>query len=205
MRLRPENSLTSSNYNSISQLLFTLNWVIMGSIFSSTIDRNNDKAVLSETLKRRNKKKVKELRAREKRRDCAGRNLDQIRSDLKNIYESELMKLSEEPKSPKIEALIEEKKHLLNCVAQLSLNLEPLIKHSDVDLECPVCYNVMLPPTKIYSCSRGHSLCSECRDQMMNLPYHPKCPECRESFFQKRPRRSILAERLFQRLHDYVH
>lgn len=40
-------------------------------------------------------------------------------------------------------------------------------------IECPVCFNIILPP--IFQCSMGHLLCVTCRAKLM------ACPLCRES------------------------
>ena len=42
--------------------------------------------------------------------------------------------------------------------------------------ECPVCFNEMAPPTKIFQCSNGHHICETCKDQLD--PF--KCPKCRK-------------------------
>ena len=42
--------------------------------------------------------------------------------------------------------------------------------------ECPVCFNEMAPPTKIFQCSNGHHICETCKSQLD--PF--KCPKCRK-------------------------
>ena len=45
-------------------------------------------------------------------------------------------------------------------------------------LECPICYNIMLPP--IRQCSEGHTLCDTCCQKIMNQNANRKvCPTCR--------------------------
>ena len=46
-------------------------------------------------------------------------------------------------------------------------------------LECPVCYNTMLPP--IRQCSEGHNFCDKCCQRLMNSSHDSarKCPSCR--------------------------
>ncbi|XP_050315275.1 uncharacterized protein LOC126749611 [Anthonomus grandis grandis] len=39
------------------------------------------------------------------------------------------------------------------------------------ELECPVCYEYMLPP--IYQCINGHSICESCKDRPIKV-----CPKC---------------------------
>ena len=41
--------------------------------------------------------------------------------------------------------------------------------------ECPVCMTEMIPPKKIYQCSEGHLVCSDCLPQLQNKP----CATCR--------------------------
>ena len=42
--------------------------------------------------------------------------------------------------------------------------------------ECPVCFNEMAPPVKIFQCSNGHHICETCKDQL-----EPSiCPKCRK-------------------------
>lgn len=42
------------------------------------------------------------------------------------------------------------------------------------ELECPVCYEYMLPP--IYQCATGHSICKTCKPKVNNI-----CPTCKNS------------------------
>ena len=46
------------------------------------------------------------------------------------------------------------------------------------DLECPVCMEYMVPPIKL--CTKGHNICSRCRESVTN------CPTCRASFTEIR-------------------
>lgn len=47
-------------------------------------------------------------------------------------------------------------------------------------LECPVCYDIVLPP--IVLCSGGHHVCNTCRPQLQT------CPTCRGTFTNVRDR-----------------
>eukprot|EP00092_Neocalanus_flemingeri_P011713 GFUD01012629.1.p1 GENE.GFUD01012629.1~~GFUD01012629.1.p1 ORF type:complete len:304 (+),score=58.35 GFUD01012629.1:52-912(+) len=40
--------------------------------------------------------------------------------------------------------------------------------------ECPVCFNLMMPPLRIFQCSLGHNTCSACKSQGIEI-----CPSCR--------------------------
>jgi len=43
--------------------------------------------------------------------------------------------------------------------------------------DCPVCYEALIPPKKIFQCSQGHFLCEKCK---MN-PNLKWCPTCRQA------------------------
>lgn len=52
--------------------------------------------------------------------------------------------------------------------------MDTVLKEILVELECPVCFNYMLPP--IRQCQKGHSICDTCRQKLVN------CPQCRSNF-----------------------
>ena len=58
--------------------------------------------------------------------------------------------------------------------------------------ECPVCYDEMIPPMKIFQCINGHSLCENCKDNVTT------CPSCRVSLRGNAMSRNILAESLIE-------
>ena len=43
------------------------------------------------------------------------------------------------------------------------------------DFECPVCYEVMSPPSRIFQCNNGHLICEECKCHSEIRT----CPTCR--------------------------
>ena len=51
-------------------------------------------------------------------------------------------------------------------------------------LECPVCFEKMRPPTRIWQCPQSHLVCETCRDQLENL----RCPSCRTDTVTMRAR-----------------
>ena len=51
-------------------------------------------------------------------------------------------------------------------------------------LECPVCLELMRPPTRIWQCPQSHLVCETCRDRLENL----KCPSCRTAKVSMRAR-----------------
>jgi len=63
-----------------------------------------------------------------------------------------------------------------------------------VDLSCPICFEVPLPPKKIFQCSQGHTICDTCLDKMTGNSR--KCPSCREDWSNnsRLPVRNRMAE-----------
>jgi len=45
------------------------------------------------------------------------------------------------------------------------------------ELECPVCFNQMRPPTQIWQCGQGHAICETCKT---NPKLNNTCPNCRK-------------------------
>ena len=45
-------------------------------------------------------------------------------------------------------------------------------------LECPVCFQMMIPPITL--CSNGHNICNSCKPTLQN------CPTCRGNFINAR-------------------
>ena len=66
-----------------------------------------------------------------------------------------------------------------------------------VEVSCPVCFEVPLPPRKIFQCSQGHALCDLCLSKI-----DKKCPTCREDWANSSnlPVRNRMAESM---LHNY--
>ena len=51
-------------------------------------------------------------------------------------------------------------------------------------LECPVCFEMMNPPTRIWQCPQSHLVCETCRDQLQDQ----RCPSCRTETVSQRAR-----------------
>ena len=62
------------------------------------------------------------------------------------------------------------------------------------EFECPVCLEVMVPPTKIFQCVHGHLICDGCK----NHPEISSCPSCRVSILTSQFTRNIPMERLIR-------
>jgi hypothetical protein len=82
--------------------------------------------------------------------------------------------------------LIQNRENTTAARAIIDLNSD-----EDDDFECPVCFEFMFEPRKIYACHRGHNICSVC----IADPRIRSCPICRDDFEIRRPQRSIEAEK----------
>ena len=47
-------------------------------------------------------------------------------------------------------------------------------ENEEKDHECPVCFEIPLPPIHVYQCVNGHLYCGQC----MNMPNMFNCPQC---------------------------
>lgn len=65
-------------------------------------------------------------------------------------------------------------------VASIDVNLDSPSNEVAKMLECPVCYDIVLPP--IILCTSGHSVCNPCRSNLR------QCPTCRGHFSRIRNR-----------------
>ena len=64
------------------------------------------------------------------------------------------------------------------------------------EFECPVCFEVMASPKRIYACSKNHFICSLCLfDTKLSA-----CPSCRENFNVTKPLIQHTCERIVERL-----
>lgn len=96
---------------------------------------------------------------------------------------------------------IQEWKDMLELSQKLRLKKEETTSSSSSSIaleigECPVCYVLMNSPGQIYSCSKGHSVCSFCLKMLRERRFF--CPICRENFNKRPPRRNLLAEDLIR-------
>jgi len=73
------------------------------------------------------------------------------------------------------------KKEFMNMQEKLVKSLKNVDKADEYilcqELECPVCLTEMLPPTKIWTCRSGHTICQSCK---RNPNMGRKCPTCRQ-------------------------
>ena len=69
------------------------------------------------------------------------------------------------------------------------------------EYECPICFDVMASPKRIYACSKGnHFICSLCLfDTKIGC-----CPSFREDFTVSKPLIQHTTERILERLLDHL-
>ena len=62
------------------------------------------------------------------------------------------------------------------------------------EFDCPICFEIMASPKRIYACSNNHFICSLCLfDTKIRT-----CPICRESFNVKKPLIQHTSERILE-------
>ncbi len=76
----------------------------------------------------------------------------------------------------------------ISTAAQNSISTEELREY----FECPVCYEVPRPSSRIFACSQGHMMCESCRPQLTT------CPICRIAITPENQTRLYFAERLLE-------
>ena len=133
--------------------------------------------------------KEMELKSTSKeRREICRNNLDVY----KNVICSHLKKLyyTAKPKSDLPEESEPDKK---------SEKSDKEVEKSEEDVlsefECPVCFELMSWPKRIYSCTNDHYICSLClTDTKMDC-----CPQCRENFNTIKPKIRLTSEKVLKR------
>ena len=55
-----------------------------------------------------------------------------------------------------------------------SFNKHKELPVEDEENECPICFDIPLPPVQIFQCNNGHIYCGKCKD----MPNMEKCPQC---------------------------
>jgi hypothetical protein len=77
--------------------------------------------------------------------------------------------------------------HLLQANKMKESPIQPSLEE---DFECPVCFELMCLPRRIFACHHGHLICSVC----LACPKITLCPLCRDDFGERKPKRSLEAE-----------
>lgn len=109
--------------------------------------------------------------------------LTQLEGKLKETNLKKLAKESERKKLGKeIEKLEQSRAQYRNST----------IIDSIKDYECPICFEIPLPPRKVYQCTNGHVYCGECKEK----PGMSVCPQCRVPLNQKSAIRNIVYEEM---------
>ena len=83
-------------------------------------------------------------------------------------------------------------KDLLNFLSSENERFESLLKSQLKIFECPVCFEVMKSPRRIFGCSNDHFICSEC----LKSSCIKCCPICREDYETNKPQRRFKSEDL---------
>lgn len=73
-----------------------------------------------------------------------------------------------------------EMSELSKQITNLKANSLNVVVTDSRHLECPICFEVPLPPKKIFQCEQGHIFCEACKNQGIRY-----CPECRCSLEDK--------------------
>jgi len=68
-------------------------------------------------------------------------------------------------------------KELTQTLIKLGDNATEVGTDFKKDMECPVCFDEMKPPTRIFQCTNGHLICGGCMAKMKGI----KCPTCKEA------------------------
>ena len=79
------------------------------------------------------------------------------------------------------------------CCSSSALGMDSISQDLLAELECPVCYEMMLPPIRL--CVEGHSLCNTCRFRLES------CPTCRKPLTNARNR---ALEKVAEKLSKYI-
>ena len=64
------------------------------------------------------------------------------------------------------------------------------------EFDCPICFELMSSPKRIFSCSNDHYICSIC----LTDPKLEACPQCREDFKVHKPNVRHTSEQILARL-----
>lgn len=69
---------------------------------------------------------------------------------------------------------------------------------------CPVCFDSLKAPKKIFQCSQGHYVCDLCLRKLKKG--NNECPTCRENWTNEPnlPARNRLAEELIQKMTESI-
>ena len=83
------------------------------------------------------------------------------------------------------------KKMLLNeksAIEPSSASWQPDFALWKSEFECPICFEEMRPPTRIWQCVDGHAICEACRNRLDTCPSCSRAIEGRNIALEKMAR-----------------
>merc|ERR1712029_463609 len=108
------------------------------------------------------------------------------------------VQVSSKEASTETDNSLDDTKELLQFLSSENERLESLLKSQLKIFECPVCFEIMKPPRRIFGCSNDHFICSEC----LKSPSIKCCPICRENYQTHKPQRRLKSEELLALISD---
>ena len=150
---------------------------------------------INETFKRLNEYKTENTAAKtflqKQKKECeemVETMLKQVSNTRESISKCEKEIKTLEKKTESYEQQKHEYEFFKKCFEEAKY--DNIIK--EVNKECPICYEKMLPPVKIFQCSEGHLLCEKCFTRIRNST--KVCPYCNQDVISNPIRNRALEE-----------
>jgi len=91
---------------------------------------------------------------------------------MRKKHEREMDKLVEK-KWVKLESITKQEKEVIMKFCTVLKGAKRKFEEEDEeeeekDEDCPICFDMMTPPKKIYQCAEGHLVCSECKPRILS-------------------------------------
>ena len=106
--------------------------------------------------------------------------------------QAKTVKVSSNEASTETDNAPDQTKDLINFLSSENERFESLLKSQLKIFECPVCFEIMKSPRRIFGCSNDHFICSEC----LKSSCIKCCPICREDYETNKPQRRFKSEGL---------
>ena len=106
--------------------------------------------------------------------------------------QAKTVKVSSNEASTETDNAPDQTKDLINFLSSENERFESLLKSQLKIFECPVCFEIMISPRRIFGCSNDHFICSEC----LKSSCIKCCPICREDYETNKPQRRFKSEGL---------
>ena len=92
---------------------------------------------------------------------------------MRKKHEREMDKLVEK-KWVKLESITKQEKEVIMKFCTVLKGAKRKFEEEDEeeeekDEDCPICFDMMTPPKKIYQCAEGHLVCSECKPRFQTI------------------------------------